>query len=555
MSWSYIDSVVIVAISFYLIQAPYTKVEESFSIQAIHDILTYGIFDLSKYDHFKFPGAVQRSFVGPLIIAYLTKPFVFVSTIANGGTKPPTDFETQLLVRCIIGLTNAIALVYLKSCAEAMFRDKEEEDSKQRRTTVYISNSLGVWFIVFISTGFHLMYYSSRPLPNFILTLPLTNVVISWILLGNYKWAISLCAFVSVIFRSEVGAMGVGLALFSIIYRKVSLFNAAKFGSMGFFIGIGISLYVDSYFWKEWCVPEIDSFIFNVINGQASKWGTEPYFAYLTHYLRMLYLPPTILFLNLLGFKLAPDILKVIILSAYFHILALSIQPHKEWRFIIYAIPPITLSGSVAAAYLWENISITSIPKLIFMTLLPLSPVLSFFVSVMFLFVSKMNYPGGEALATFNSMIINNNITNVSVHLSVPACMTGVTLFGELDKSVYGVTYDKSETVQELEELWPSFDYLITTEKSPSMFVFNKTEEHWELVETTTMFGGIDLKFIINTFSREGLYLADLLKEWFINKDNSKNFSAFMANMIKYDDFLYTYKRVPLKDQNNKIES
>lgn len=70
-------------ILLHLVLAPYSKVEESFNIQATHDILTYGLplRDVAvrlraQYDHLTFPGPVPRTFVGPLAVAGVSWPFV-----------------------------------------------------------------------------------------------------------------------------------------------------------------------------------------------------------------------------------------------------------------------------------------------------------------------------------------------------------------------------------------------------------------------------------------------------------------------------------------------
>lgn len=83
----------------HVLLSPYTKVEESFTLHVVHDVLVHGL-DIGKWDHVTFPGAVPRSFA----------PGIVLGVMAWG----PVRLATALgLVRCkvdvqIIGKLGAL---------------------------------------------------------------------------------------------------------------------------------------------------------------------------------------------------------------------------------------------------------------------------------------------------------------------------------------------------------------------------------------------------------------------------------------------------------------
>lgn len=133
-------------ILFHLLLAPYTKVEESFNIQAAHDVLVYGtptsdIYNRlsSTYDHFTFPGAVPRTFIGPVMLAGFAQPILAVVGFQHA----------QFVVRALLGLFNAFSLLMF---AYNLRRAYGAGTSR--------------WYLLLQASQFHIIFYASRTLPN-----------------------------------------------------------------------------------------------------------------------------------------------------------------------------------------------------------------------------------------------------------------------------------------------------------------------------------------------------------------------------------------------------
>lgn len=115
-------------------------------MQATHDILVYGMPASSAkmrlsatYDHFTFPGAVPRTFLGSVVLAGLSQPVIALVGFAHA----------QLVVRAMLGIFN--------SCSLLAFRFAVDKT---------LGKATGRWWVLLMACQFHLPFYMTRTLPN-----------------------------------------------------------------------------------------------------------------------------------------------------------------------------------------------------------------------------------------------------------------------------------------------------------------------------------------------------------------------------------------------------
>ena len=133
----------LLVIIFYVLCCPFTKVEESFNMQAIYDLLHFGL-RLEAYDHIQFPGVVPRSFLGSLAVYIVSLP---VHLVLRALALPA--IYGQITCRCALGLICWASFVHFRNGIAAKFGMRASQ-----------------FAVIFASFQFHLCFYMSRTLPN-----------------------------------------------------------------------------------------------------------------------------------------------------------------------------------------------------------------------------------------------------------------------------------------------------------------------------------------------------------------------------------------------------
>ncbi len=440
----------------HLFCSPYTKVEESFNIQAAHDILEYGVpfrnssaVIASKFDHVDFPGSVPRTFVGAVVLAGISSPFQ--------GLFSSSD-QLQLFVRATLGLANTAALWHMRYAVETAY-----------------GKAAGRWFILLQASQFHVMYYASRTLPNmfaFILTtVAQRNLIMvksmaarSQRSIKRRRVALYLLTIAGAIFRSEVAILLAAETCYMLAQRRVSIVNEIiPAGILGATIGLLATVSIDSFFWRQFPTwPEWVGFYYNTILGKSSEWGTSSFHYYFTNALPKLLLNPMVLAVCIpvaLQSKAVGPTSRDILLPHAAFIAIYSLLPHKEWRFIVYSIPAFTAVASSAAGWFWVRRTRSMLHWSLNMLMI-LSTVASFVTSLGVLYFSSLNYPGGEALHRLHLRTTAEANESVRVYMGNLACQTGVTRFQQIRPSW---TYDKTEDKTTLLDpmFWQQFDYVL----------------------------------------------------------------------------------------------
>jgi len=439
LSLSVFELLPIAIITGHVALNPYNKVEESFGLQATHDLLFHRM-DLSAYDHHMFPGVVPRTFLGPLLLAGCSSPLVACLSLA-GATK----LAALYVVRLVLGLLSACGVVAV------MRATRRQYGYDAFRALALLS-----------ACQFHYPFYASRTLPNTFASLLVLPATAAWID-GDVRRVIRLLTIAVVIFRAELVLLLAPLALLFLATSRISFPELLRLGFGTAFVALALTVAVDSVLWRRPLYPEGEVLWFNTILNKSSEYGTAPWHWYFSSALprAMLLSYPLALLSPLVVGQRIRELVAVPVLFVALY----SILPHKELRFVLYALPPLNVAAAVAAARLYRKLpeddeKATKETRMLAIfgrlgTVLML--VASFGASCLFLMAAAQNYPGALALHQLHALgaAAASRGNPVHVHIGVDAAVSGVSRFLELGGAW---RYSKAEDLEPSTGLPPLID-------------------------------------------------------------------------------------------------
>jgi alpha-1,6-mannosyltransferase len=367
------------------------------------------------------------------------------------------------------------------------------------------------FFLLFTATQFHVPFYISRTLPNF-LGLPVVLIGLSQFISSDapgssgveFRTGAALLVAAGIIARAEIGVLcGTILIVDVLLSRSPRQYTLkvlpAILGSA--VVSCAATLAFDSFVWRDMCFPELQGLLFNVVEGKASEWGVQPWYYYLTSMAKLLLNPiliPRVLESGWLTYSQSTSFLdalrklRYIVIVPVLYVLGMSLLPHKEWRFVVYVIPLLTTSAAFSTAYISTHRS----KSLIYRTQYVLTCItipLTLLVALLMTLISSTNYPGALALQHLHSSV---TLPYQNVYLSIPVRMTGATL-PLCTHSNW--TYTKCENSTELssKQFWSKIDYALISSLEDVPCRVGKGMEgqgEWELVYSQCGYAGPTMK-------------------------------------------------------------
>jgi alpha-1,6-mannosyltransferase len=320
---------------------------------------------------------------------------------------------------------------------------------------------LGLYLVV--SCQFHLPFYMSRTLPN-TYALFLCTLAFAYWLLGKQQVALALVTFGGVCFRCDLVLLALPMGVWLLVSKPGELANTILYPLLALVVGIGLSLSIDSFFWRRLVWPELEVLLFNTVENRSADWGTAPWHWYWTSALPRVLMGEVLLvacglFLRPVGKKWVDQRVSSIGFLVFAYIGLYSFLPHKELRFLFPILPGLAIlaaTGLIKLYFPYRTKCVYKSDTLNFslLALAAAALLLTSLGSAFALYISSYNYPGGVAITEFSTHYAELRRQDPAMplpylHIDVMPAMTGVCRFLEY---MPDWRYSKTENLTDFSE-------------------------------------------------------------------------------------------------------
>ena len=297
---------------------PFSKVEESFNLQATHDLFYYGLApafshyyygqsdeqqqgappDFLPYDHLQYPGVVPRTFAGPLLLSWacqlLRQLVLLFSTViapfrVTAGGRGDYSFDLAEHAEIVQRLARLVLLLLTASQWFALARALDGHSSSHD----YHPHA-GTYLLLITACQFHMTFYMSRLLPNCLATVLTLRSLTHWLRSYNNRnnrqseqrgdkeiqRAAVYLVLAATIVRCDLVLLLFTVGLSWLFTRQLTVRRALQIGLATVVVGLAVTVPIDSLLWQRgdgsaaaivW--PEGQVLYFNTVLNKSSEWG------------------------------------------------------------------------------------------------------------------------------------------------------------------------------------------------------------------------------------------------------------------------------------------
>ena len=212
-------------------------------------------------------------------------------------------------------------------------------------------------FTLVCACQFHLLFYASRTLPNTYAAL-FVNVAFSYWLQDELTTCLCILTFAGVVLRAELVLLFIPIFISACVQKQfrggaisgpVRAVGACACTAL---VALVITVPVDSLLWRRLLWPEAEVLYFNTILNKSHEWGTAPFHWYFTSALPRALMGTVVL---VPGSLVYDDKMRPFALPVISFVLLYSLLPHKELRFILYAVPMLNACAAATLQMLNEK--------------------------------------------------------------------------------------------------------------------------------------------------------------------------------------------------------